>query len=167
MSIVSTAARTATLVVAENAEYTDRSLPTASWWDRYELVAGEYPVRFTNVSGREARDFDSHADGSAYYAHFTVPAVLVESYRVNRLLTASSAHTERPNREETVTLTCYAYEVKDGRGMVWMNTPTETDKWARTIVATIRVREAGGAQPAERTIAAGAPSYIEEAGLLF
>jgi hypothetical protein len=166
MTIVSPAAQTATVVVEENAEYTDRTLATASWWDRYELVAGEYPIEFTTVGGYPARDFDSHADGSAYYARVRIPAVLVESFRVNRLFTASSAHTERPNREEVVHLSCYAYQVKDGMVLVSADAPTEENRWAKRPVVTIRFRS-GGAQPAERTIATAAPQYAETAGLLF
>lgn len=91
-------------------EYVDRTLQTASWWDRYSLHPGTYPVRYTNVNGEDVDEFG----GRAYYAVVQVPALLVQSYRVNRLFTASSAQMDYPDTEEFVTFRWYAYEVYSG-----------------------------------------------------
>jgi hypothetical protein len=91
-------------------EYVDRTLPTASWWDRYTLTSGEYELRLTTVQG------DPVPEGQRpYYAMAEVDATLVESYRVNRLFTASSSEVTYPNRSATVCVQMYAYELASGR----------------------------------------------------
>lgn len=94
--------------------YVDRSLPTASWWDEYELIAGEYPVRWTTVTHHEV----TQDHPQAYYAVITVPAILTKTYRVNRVFTASSSETREPHLETTVTFTNYVYNAKPGVHLV-------------------------------------------------
>lgn len=99
--------------LAENVEYVDRTLQTASWWDRYELHAGTYPVRYTTINGEDVEEFG----GRPYWAVVTIEATLLETYRVNRLFTASSSETTTPNSDELVTFRFYAYQVATGLTM--------------------------------------------------
>ena len=91
------------LVITEPIEHIDRGLQTASWWDRYELLPGEYPVVWKTV-----HNVATHHD-SAYYGTITVDAILRESYRVNQLFSASSSETTLPDTRKTVTFTLYKY----------------------------------------------------------
>lgn len=124
---------TAVLVV-EAGRYVDRSLPTASWFDEYDLEAGEYPIEYVDLEGRPV----DPTVRRPYYARVKVPAILRRSYRVNRLFTASSVQDEYPDTPATVTLSCYAYEVADDRGMVYVSAPTPEDRWARRPLCKIR-----------------------------
>lgn len=98
-----------TVVVPEDFEYVDQTLQTASWWDRYTIKAGEYPVVFTNINGYITEDT------RPYYATAKLDATLVETYRVNRLLWASSSETKEPNEETVVHFSTYAYNINPGR----------------------------------------------------
>lgn len=98
------------LVVPADFQYVDRTLATASWYDVYTIKAGEYPVTFTDIQGHPARTVSE-----AYYAKWDASAILTEEYRVNRLFTASSAHTSTPNTETTVRGRMYSYEVLNPR----------------------------------------------------
>jgi hypothetical protein len=66
--------------------YVDRSFETASWYDKYVLKAGTYPVELRERFGIR-------------YAVVAVDAVLTEKYRVSRLFSASSVQDDRPNTE--------------------------------------------------------------------
>ena len=104
---------TAKLVVT-GGEYVDRNLATASWWDRYELDPGEYPVEYTGIDWKPLRPGQR-----PYYAVIRgIRATLTDSYRVNRLFTASSAEQTRPDRQTTISLNTYAYRVRDEPVMV-------------------------------------------------
>lgn len=81
-------------------EYIDRSLPTASWWDKYELIPGEYAVELYGYHGQPLRAGEAPVE-----ARVRVAAILRESYRVNRLFTASSSEHTRPERSTFVTFT--------------------------------------------------------------
>ena len=84
--------------IPEDTAYIDRSFETASWYDKLVLRAGDYRVEM---------------DGSR--ALVRVPATVVETYRVNRLFTASSAETTYPNEETVKTFQFDNYEVVVGR----------------------------------------------------
>jgi hypothetical protein len=97
------------LLVHEAVEYVDRELATASWWDRYILAAGQYPIRFTTVG------LGVVPDGQLpYYAVANIDAVLVEMDRVSRLFTASIASTRTATVPRKVRFCQYAHLVKPG-----------------------------------------------------
>lgn len=119
------------LVVPADFEYVDRSLATASWYDVYTIKAGEYPITLTDVNYRPVKDSER-----PYYGTWKLDAILTEEYRVNRLFTASSAHTTNPEQETQVHGSCYGYELKDGAAF-YTTHGTQADNWKRTINATI------------------------------
>ncbi len=91
-------------------DYVDRGLATASWWDRYELAPGEYPVWWSAIDGRQVPP----GDLDLYYGQVSVLAVLAETYRENRIFSEVRAVTERPGTLSVVTLRPYAFQVKAG-----------------------------------------------------
>ena len=101
------------LVIDEDFEYVDRALATASWWDRYLLRAGRYPIEYLTVNYHVPWQAAPHMNGSAYWGVAKVKGILVETYRVNRLLTASSSETRHPNTETTKHFQWYEYQIKD------------------------------------------------------
>lgn len=109
------------LVFDEDTEWTDRTLATASWWDRYSISRGAYPVALTNIDGQpwnanpDACTPGYLANIGPYYAKFEVSAVLVESYRENRLMNAVSAKTTQHFSPQILTLTVYAYQLERGK----------------------------------------------------
>lgn len=92
-----TAARTDVLAVEitfdEPTEYVDRNLATASWWDRYLIQPGTYRVEWEISYG--------YTRPVIQYGRARVDAVLVESYRENRLFTAVSADHKTDLAEKT------------------------------------------------------------------
>ncbi|WP_042377186.1 hypothetical protein [Gordonia alkanivorans] len=101
-------------IVTDDAEYADHTQATASWYDRYRLVGGEYPVAFTTISGRPVRDGES-----PYYAQIVVEAELTESYRENRLLGEVRGKQTRPRKTTTVRFTPYAHQITDGEAVAY------------------------------------------------
>jgi hypothetical protein len=100
-----------TATLAAPTGHIDRTLATASWWDRYTLLPGTYEVELTTVShGKLHGGFD----GQAYWATVRVDAILEESYRVNTLFTASSSERTEPQERTTKGFQFYAYQMKDG-----------------------------------------------------
>lgn len=96
--------------VPEPIEYVDRTLATASWWDRYELIPGDYPVTYTTIDGRiVAAD-----DRQAYYATARIDAYLVETYRENRVFTEVHGHQTSTREKATVYARLYTFNVKEG-----------------------------------------------------
>ncbi len=113
------------LRIDEPYDYTDRTLATASWWDRYIIQPGTYPITWWTTQFEVPGDTLDHAAAYAKerhswaypgYAQATVDAVLVESYRESRLLSATSAKREEPNRRTTKTWRPYSYEIAPGAG---------------------------------------------------
>lgn len=101
-----TAARTdvlaLTFTIKEPTEYIDRTLATASWWDRYMLQPGTYRIEWQIAYGYTTPIIE--------YGRVRVDAVLVESYRENRLFTAVSAdHREGLDEKTTVSLGTYPW----------------------------------------------------------
>lgn len=102
------------LVIAEGGEWTDRTLATASWWDRYLVPAGEYDVRYITSNFAPWKP-GMRYDPVPYYADATFNAILVESYRESRLFSEV-----RPDRRTglseptTRTVSMYGYECKHG-----------------------------------------------------
>jgi hypothetical protein len=110
---------TCALVFDEPTSWTDRNLETASWWDRYEIQPGAYPFEWVNINGTpwnpdpQVKTNGYLANTGPYYAQVSVQAQLVESYRVNRLFTASSADHQQVTDGPIVTLSrsVYAYQI--------------------------------------------------------
>lgn len=94
------------VVVAEPTEYVDRTLATASWWDRYIIQPGTYAVEFVTIDYRPCP-----AGTRPYYALVVFDTRLVEEYRVNRLLQHAKAQTTYPDVNTTLPRSTYAYEV--------------------------------------------------------
>jgi hypothetical protein len=131
MSNITIAPPTCVLVFDEPTSWTDRSLPTASWWDRYEIQPGAYAFEWVNINGRpwnadpEAKTSGYLANIGPYYAQVTVQAQLAETYRVNRLFHATSAEHENVLDAPITTLSrsVYAYQIpgcpkgERGRGL--------------------------------------------------
>lgn len=86
------------LVITEPTEYVDRSLATASWWDRYTLLPGTYRVVWEISSPAHVQ-----------YGRVLVDAILEETYRVNRVFTASSSETTEPKSKAIVPLGGYPW----------------------------------------------------------
>lgn len=115
---------TLTLTIPAATEYVDRTLATASWWDKYTILPGTYEVEVVTINGHPVP-----ADSpNAYYVRARVDAVLTETYRVNRVFTASSAE-HRPDLTErtTVTWSTYSYNLWDERYAPYGGTITTDD----------------------------------------
>jgi len=110
---------TSAVIFDEPTEYVDRTLATASWWDKYEIQPGVYPLEWVDIDYRpwnpnpEARSPGFIANVGPYYALVVLKARLLEEYRVNRLFTASSVDHKLHDESPVVTLTrsVYAYQV--------------------------------------------------------
>jgi len=94
---------------AEPTEHVDQTLATASWWDRYVFAPGDYDVELVSIAHRPIGP-----DVRPYYFRARVTARLVETYRVNRLLTASSVQHEHVDKETTFSVSSYAYSLEEG-----------------------------------------------------
>lgn len=97
------------LLVPRATEYVDNTLATASWWDKYILDAGLYrfvPVGYRDEAVREGERPE--------YLRVRISAELVEEYRVNRLLWASSEQRTAKSQQTMVTLRPYPFMVKPG-----------------------------------------------------
>lgn len=114
----------AEVIVTEPGTYVDRSLPTASWWDKYTIEPGTYPIEYVNIDYRPWNpDPDVCTPGfiantGPYYAIARVKARRIESYRENRLLHLTQAEHTQHDTEATVTVCLYAYEIERARGTV-------------------------------------------------
>lgn len=128
------------LSIGSPAIYTDQTLATASWYDQYVLLPGTYDV-FHDPSR------------SSHTVVFRIDAVLLESYRVNRLFTASSSELTRPLRVVTLTRDMRAYEFARGvaQGEEIWNGTVHLDDNARATTREI----AATASPVGRTITTG------------
>ena len=122
-------------VVDEGSIYVDRNLATASWWEKYRLVGGTYPVEYVTIDHRPVNVAEG---GRPYYAIVRVPAVMIESYYVSRLFNASSAHHETGLEKESVRIfEVYAYNVIREPALVVEDDPTPENKWNRKVTARI------------------------------
>jgi hypothetical protein len=110
----------------EGGVYVDRTLATASWWDRYELTPGIYPFIPTRIDGTPCGP-----DETPYYFMTEINAILRESYRVNRLFTESSSQTAFPDTATVVRPRLYAHEVTDGRVLSNYGTYTHVRQFTR------------------------------------
>ena len=109
---------TCVLVFDEPTSYTDRSLPTASWWDRYLIQPGAYAFEWVNINATpwnadpEAITNGYIANIGPYYAKVTVDAQLVMEYRVARLLGESRGATKTVDAPvTTISRSVYAYQI--------------------------------------------------------
>lgn len=107
-------------ITVTEGEYVDRTLATASWYDRYQLVPGEYSAELTTIDDVPTT-LDAPFHRRPYYVRAWVDAVKLESYRVNRLFSASSAHTEAMHTPTRVLVRVYAYQVRDGATVTVLN----------------------------------------------
>lgn len=99
------------LRVPEETEYIDRSLPTASWYDKYLLQPGDYPVEFTDIDHRPV----DVSKAKPYYVLARVDAIQTEEYREARLLHHVQAETREMSLRTTVLAWTYAYNAEAGR----------------------------------------------------
>lgn len=85
-----------TVTITEPVEWTDRSLPTACNWIRYEIQPGEYEVSLRND----------------YWRVLRVQARRLEEHYVNRLFTATklSEQSSAVGQVETITVPIWAVE---------------------------------------------------------
>lgn len=110
--------KTLRVSVDEPTVWVDRNLPTASWWDRYEIQTCTAEVRWTNIDGSPFVPGYTEPDPgrmvpkTAYYAVWTLDAYLVEEYREARLLGNTQASNHKTRKATTVTFRCYAYEMQ-------------------------------------------------------
>lgn len=93
------------VTVTEATEFIDRTLQTASWYDRWLIQPGTYQIHGVDISHNPVPE-----GGTPYYWKVTLDAILVYSYRVNRVFTASSSTHDYPNRPGFVRRHMYAYE---------------------------------------------------------
>jgi hypothetical protein len=93
----------ATLVVHQDVEHVDATLATASWWDKYVIKAGRYQVvtSYDRLVGE--------------HTTIKLDAVLVESYRENRLFSAVQADHTTPNQEATFSLSIWPWDAEPGK----------------------------------------------------
>ena len=110
----------------EGGVYVDRTLATASWWDRYELTPGMCPLIPTNIGGIPCKPGEK-----PYYYIGEIDAILRESYRVNRLFHESSTETTFPDFAKTVYVRLYAHEVTDGRVLASYGTYTRVRQFTK------------------------------------
>ncbi len=96
--------------VPEQGEYTDRTLATASWWDRYIIHPGTYPLEYVSIGYHPVNPDSRHA----YYARARVKATLIQSYRENRLLHHVRADMREKREDTEVQVVIYAYEAEPG-----------------------------------------------------
>lgn len=82
--------------VKDGGEYVDRTLATASWWDRHQLVSGDYP-------------FESHGYGPLVAR---IDSILVEEYRENRLMQHVNGFTRDVGRPAHASLSLYDFDLK-------------------------------------------------------
>jgi hypothetical protein len=93
----------------EGGEYTDQTLATASWWDKHELVAGQY--EFTALTAGQV----PVAEGEdPYWYAVGIDSVLTQQHRVDRMFSESRSHDEFPNRLAKVHRMFYAFQLRDG-----------------------------------------------------
>lgn len=119
MTTITIAPATAALVFDEPTEYVDRTLATASWWDKYVIEPGTYAFEWVTMNHTPWNpDPNVHSAGfianiGPYYGQVRVLAHLTESYRVSRLFSESRAHLEKPENPGTVRLsrTVYAFQL--------------------------------------------------------
>lgn len=108
---------TVQVVFDEPTEWVDRSLPTASWWDKYVIQPGAYPLEWVNINHSlwnadpEAITPGYIANIGPYYAACTMRARLIESYRENRLLQHVTAQYLEHDAERELVASVYAYQV--------------------------------------------------------
>jgi len=97
------------LIIDTETPYMDRSLPNAAWYDRHLIQPGRYePILLRGA--REAKPGEQ-----ATKIAYRVRTRLVETYRVNRLFTATSAqHRNDLDEPATVTFTAYPWEIERG-----------------------------------------------------
>ena len=114
----SLAARRLVWRVTEPFTWHDRGLATASWWDEYEILPGDYPLEWVNLSYRPWNPDPSVptsgyvANVGPYYAGAKADVVQTVSYRESRILSEVRPTTERPNSKGTRSFHCYAYDVQ-------------------------------------------------------
>lgn len=83
--------------VTDGAEYVDRTLATASWWDRHVLKGGDYLFVPSHIQGSWVARIDS---------------TLVEEYRENRILQFANAVNRETDVSTKVSLHMYGFDLK-------------------------------------------------------
>lgn len=102
------------LVIDVPTVYTDTTLATASWWDRYTLHPGAYVVEW-DVDTNVGTPFPRIDTGRV-----KVAATLEERYRENRIFAEVQGIHETPGTEAFVWLSTYPWN--------WMRAAAVTDR---------------------------------------
>lgn len=99
------------MLVDPTVVYTDRTLATASWWDKYNVDEGTYPLEYVDGRGDVLAE---GADSRFCDARTLIPATLIESYRESRLLQYSTAHHKEGLSERTnLYFRIYGYQLTE------------------------------------------------------
>lgn len=94
-------------VVEEDKVFT-KTYETASWYKEVLVKKGDYPIKYTDISGHEVAPEDS------YYGIVVLPGKVVSSYFENRVFTSSSSEVDKcVGEDETVVLQIYSYCLKE------------------------------------------------------
>lgn len=120
MTELKEATQTRYVLVCAGGEYVDRSLPTASWWDKHELEAGTYDLEPLTAQYHPVKDGQT-----PYWYRAVIDSTLVETYRVNRFFTASSSQREYPNSKSTVVKVFYGFQLSDGAELAGIHARVE------------------------------------------
>lgn len=98
------------VVSPEHTTYVRTDFQSADQSATYQLVPGEYPIKFVNIQYVEV-----DPDESPYYAIAEIPAVQTSFSYTNRLGSASRRGHDKMERPTTVDVNIYSYEAKPGR----------------------------------------------------
>lgn len=84
-----------------------KTYETASWYKTVRIEAGDYKIKYTDISGRECPAEKS------YYGIVIMEGIVTASSFESRLFTSSRIHlNEHVNESETIVLQIYSYSLK-------------------------------------------------------
>ena len=95
----------------EAAKVFTKHYETASWYKNVLVQAGDYPIKYTDIAGRETSPEQS------YYGMIQLPGTVTESCFINRVFTSCSVDLNKHVGEtETITLQFYSYNLVEKEG---------------------------------------------------
>lgn len=84
---------------------------TASWYKNVLVPAGDYPIQYTDISGRETTPENS------YYGMIHLSGTVTGSCFINRVFSSYSVDLDKHVGEtETITLQLYSYSLVEKEG---------------------------------------------------
>lgn len=84
-----------------------KTYETASWYKTVKIEAGDYKIKYTDISGREC------PPDKSYYGIVVMTGIVTASFFESRLFTSSKNHiNEHVNESETIVLQIYSYSLK-------------------------------------------------------